>query len=304
MINNLELPHYLDSTMMATFKSCPRKFYWQFIQNLVLDGNNIHLTAGGAIAHSLDCIRRAQFKQKAFSVDQLMLFGLKPFLDLWGTIQVPDDHAKSLHRCLFALEKYLENYHPAHDEVQPLEKPDGTPTSEFTFAIPLPIKHPISHEPFIYCGRFDLLGRHTQSDILVVLDEKTTGSLSTSWTRQWDLRGQFIGYVWACQQLGYPVQDVIVRGIGMYKTGPQFLAVPTNYPKHLVERWYHQLLKSVQHLSWCYTADEWSYDFADACSSYGGCPYIDLCKHKQAEPWFSNYTTRTWSPVAHTEELR
>lgn len=257
------------------------------------------------MAVAVDTARKIQFKQPPLSIDELMYRTIGPFMKVWRLLDPGDDHAKSIHRTLLALEKYFELYHPATDEVQPLEKADGTPTSEFTFAIPLldAARHPITKEPFIYCGRFDLLGRYTHNDLLVVLDEKTTGSLSTSWSRQWDLRGQFIGYVWACQQLGYNVQDVIVRGIGMYKTGPQFLAVPTNYPKHLIERWYEQLLKTIDHIIWCYTHNEWSYDFADACSSYGGCPYVDLCKHKNAENWFSNYQTRTWSPVQHTENL-
>lgn len=301
-MTTLELPLYLDSTMISTFKSCARKFYWQFILNKVLDGSNIHLTAGGAIAASLDVIRRAQFGVPLIPVDELMAIALPTFLSQWGGLVVPDDHPKSLHRCLWALEEYLKHYHPKTDDVQPLERSDGTPTSEFTFAIPLPVNHP-SGDPFVYCGRFDLLGCIRSADLHVIVDEKTTGSLATSWTRQWDLRGQFLGYTWACQQLGYPVSDCIVRGIGMYKAGPQFLAVPTHYPKHLVDRWYIQLLKTVNTIRDCYEQNEWGYDFADACSSYGGCPYVDLCKHRDPEPWFSNYSERTWSPVAHTENL-
>jgi hypothetical protein len=297
-----ELPIYLDSSMIATYRSCHKKFFWSYIQNLVLDGANIHLTAGGALAVAMDTIRRAQFGKDPLSVDDLMHLAIGPFLKVWNNLQIDDDHAKSIHRVLLALEKYLELYHPATDEVQPLARADGTPTSEFTFAIPLPVSHP-SGDPFIYCGRFDLLGRHTVNDILVVLDEKTTGSLSTAWTRQWDMRGQFLGYVWACQQLGYSVQDVIVRGIGMYKTGPQFLAVPSTYPKHLIDRWYEQLLVTVNEIRWCYENEQWAYDFADACSSYGGCPYVDLCKSRNPSNWFTNYSPRTWSPIQHVEGL-
>jgi hypothetical protein len=302
MPSDLTLPHYLDSTMIATFRSCRRKFYWQFIRNLVLDGQNIHLTAGGAIAASLDHIRRTQFGHPPLYVDHLLASALPTFLSAWGDLVVDPDHPKSIHRTIHALEAYITQYHPASDEIQPLERTDGSPTSEFTFAIPLPVLHP-SGDPFIYCGRFDLLGRHTINSRVVIVDEKTTGSLGANWTRQWDLRGQFLGYTWACQQLGFEVYDCIVRGIGMYKTGPQFLSVPVNFPNHLIDRWYQQLLATTAELVWCFENDSWSYDFADACSSYGGCPYVDLCRHREPEPWFSNYTTRTWSPVAHAESL-
>lgn len=297
-----ELPIYLDSTMVATFRSCHRKFYWSFIRNKVLDGSNIHLTAGGALAASIDYIRRLQFGQPPIPVPDLLAAAIPTFLGHWGKLDVEPTHAKNIHNVIWALEQYLETYHPATDTIQPLRRDDGTPTSEFTFAIPLPVLHP-SGDPFVYCGRFDLLGRYTSNDLLVVMDEKTTGALSTAWQRQWDLRGQFLGYVWACRQLGYSLRDVVVRGIGIYKTGPQFLSVPISYPDHLIERWYLQLLQTVNTIKLCYEAEHWAFDFADACSSYGGCPYTTLCQSKDPEPWLTNYTDRTWSPIQHIESV-
>lgn len=296
------LPHYIDSTMIATFRACHMKFNNNFIKNLVLDGESIHLTAGGAIAVALQTIRNAQFNREEMHIDDLMHLAIGPFLKHWGSLRVEADQAKNIHNCLWCLEEYLRFYHPKHDDVQPLERQDGSATTEFSFAIPLPISHP-SGDPFVYCGRFDLLGMRRSLGDLVILDDKTTGSLGAAWARQWDLRGQFIGYTWACQQLGYAVTDVVVRGIGIYKTGPKLLSVPLTYPKHLVDRWYLQLLQTINILKLCYENDQWSYDFADACSSYGGCPYTDLCKHKEPEAWYSNYVTRTWSPVQHNETI-
>lgn len=301
-IVNGQLPIYIDSTMMATFRSCQRKFYNNYIINKVLDGNNVHLTAGGAIAHAMDTVRKLQFGKPPIQIDELMGLAFKPFVEKWGDLDVPMDQAKNIHNCLWALEEYLRHYHPATDPVQPLARADGTPTTEFTFAVPLPIHHP-NGDPFVYCGRFDLLGRYTFNDLLVVLDEKTSGSLGAAWARQWDMRGQFIGYVWACQQLGYNVKDVLVRGIGIYKTEPKLLAVPTAYPTHLVDRWYKQLLLTLEKLVWCYTYDQWDYDFADACSSYGGCPYQPMCLSSVPERFYSNYTDRTWAPISNNEAI-
>lgn len=299
-IADYTLPPYIDSTMIASFRSCHQKFYDQFIRNLAPIGSNIHLTAGGAFASGLQAARLYQFARSDIQrVDDLMNAAIGPLLRSWGDLEVDSEHPKNIHNVIYALELYLTEFHPGTDHIQPLRNADTSPTVEFTFAVPLPNLHPITKEPFIYVGRFDLLGRYRDSNLIVVVDEKTTGSLSSSWTRQWDMRGQFIGYVWACQQLGYTAcRDAVVRGIGLYKTETKFLPVPVRYPQHLIDRWYTQLLKTIDDISFCFERNEWNYDFADACSSYGGCPFVDLCKHQTPDPWLSNFQKRTWTPIA------
>lgn len=291
-----ELPIYFDATMNSAFHACPRKFYWNFIRNKVPLGESIHLIAGGAYAAALHAARTAQFTNtdKKLTTDELMEACLPEFLKAWGDFIAPEGHAKSKHNMLYALEQYFERYHPSDDIIQPLKLSNGKPATEFSFAIPMPIKHP-SGEPFLYCGRFDMLG--TYSDRVTVLDDKTTGYFVQNWEKMWMMRGQFLGYVWACQQLGYKTNDCLVRGCAIQKTQIKFLDCPITYPQHLIDRWYKELLASITALVWHYENDDWPYDFADACSSYGGCPYMDLCVVGDAEKFMNNYQERTWSPI-------
>lgn len=305
---NLNLPTFLDSTMISTFRSCPKKFYWQYMLNLKSLGSNIHLTAGAALASALDAIRQEQAKHStALPVDHLYEVGFKAFLNDWdGPLdeeEIPPAYqAKNIHNMLAVLEAYINEHHPFYDDVQPYRLPDGSVSSEFSFAIPLPTKHPTTNDPFIYVGRFDMLGVYTPSGAACVFDDKTTGSLSTHWTQQWDLRGQFLGYVWACQQLGYPVSHAVVRGTGIMKTDTRFLTIPLSYDNHMIERWYLELLDTLELMKMMNERNHWPYNFADACTSYGGCPMKDLCLAREPAQWFSNYEVRVWNPVTGEDE--
>ncbi len=304
---NPSLPLFLDSTMISTFRACPKKFYWQYMLNLKPIGFNIHLTAGGAFAAALDVIRKTQAASSdPLDHDLLFEIGFETFLQNWnGPLDEselpPSAIAKNIHNMLAVLELYLENHHPFYDEVQPYRMPDGSVSSEFSFAIPLPISHP-SSDPFIYVGRFDMLGTYTPGGFPCVFDDKTTGSLSSYWTQQWDLRGQFLGYVWACQQMGYPVSHAVVRGTGIMKTDTRFLTIPLSYDKHMIERWFEELCFTLDMMKFYHERSHWPYSFGDACTSYGGCPMKDLCLAKEPSQWFNNYEVRIWNPVSGEDE--
>lgn len=293
MLEKAPLPLAIDSSMLSAFRACPRKFYYNYVLHKVPSGESVHLIAGGAIAAALNASREAQFKSETkLPHDELIAPGVSAFIKHWGDYEAPENHAKSFVNTLEAFDSYMREFHPFDDPVQPL----NTNAAEFSFAIPLNpnLPHP-SGDSFIFCGRFDLLGRF--GDIPIVLDEKTTGAFGTYWLQSWDLRGQFIGYVWACRQMGYPVSDAMVRGIAIQKTQTQFMPCPIRYSDHIILRWEQELYLTLQRMIWCWTHDEWSYNFADSCSSYGGCPYKDVCLAKNQDAFISMLKDHTWSPI-------
>jgi hypothetical protein len=292
-----QLPAFVDSSMLSTFRACPRKFYLTYCHNLKPRGSSIHLVAGSAIAAGLHAIRQAQGNTDApLSHDALCEAAIGPFLSAWGDHPNDPEHPKNQHNMFNALELYIEKWHPYYDSVQPLKGADGRATSEFSFAIPLPINHP-NGAPFIFVGRFDLLGYYTENNLLVVLDDKTSGSLGSYWMRQWDMRGQFLGYLWALRSLGYDISHVVVRGIGLLKTDTILQHVPLEYPTYLIERWFHELINTIELMKVMYQHQHFPYNFGDACSSYGGCPMKDLCLNKDPDRWLNNYKVEIWNPV-------
>lgn len=303
----LPFPAFVDSTMLAAFRSCQTKFNYNFLRNLHADGKSIHLVAGGAFAAGLEAARRKVFTPKALMPEELaalppldqdgmILAAFQAFAKSWGTYSYSLDMQKSFVNTFYALDVYLRDYHPLTDFIQPMFDADGIPRVEFSFAIPLPVKHPVTHDPILFTGRFDLLG--TWDGVPVVVDEKTTTALGEQWRRQWDMRGQFLGYCWACQQLGYPVTNAVARGTAILKTKVNFMTVPVHFPQHLINRWYDNLIITLHDMIRVWESSIYRMSFGEACNSYGGCPYTMLCTAAEPSRWFNNYTYREWNPLS------
>lgn len=296
-----DLPIYVDSTMLTSFKSCPRKYLYAHLHNLRGAGKSVHLVAGGAFAAGLEAAREAAFSAShILTPDEISEAAFGPFMAEWGDYEAPEDSPKSLVNTFDALEGYLHAHHPQLDPIQPMRKPDGSPNIEYSFAIPLPVKHP-SGDNFIFTGRFDMLG--IWNDLPCIVDEKTTSALGNFWLKQFDLRGQFIGYCWACSQLGIPVNHVFVRGIAIKKTGCDFLTAPLQFPNHLLERWFDNTCRTLESLVAHWEAGLFTYNFGDSCAAYGGCTYTPLCAAKNDLDWFSQYEVSVWNPLRATGEL-
>lgn len=296
------LPIYIDSSMLSTYRACPKRFYYTYIRNKVPVGESIHLTAGRAFAAACDSVRKTQFHSSHYDValtrDEIAEVGMAAFAKEWGDLEVSPDHPKNFHNVFAAFEQYMEEYHPFHDEVKPYWNADKTPTTEFTFAIPLSVKHP-SGDPFLFCGRFDLLGSY--NGLPVILDEKTGGRVSGA--TKWSLRGQFLGYCWACQQHDYEVRDVIVREVVLQKTQNQIIQVPLRYPQFLIEKWANQTHHTIAQIIASFEHNHWDYNFADSCSSYNGCAYADVCSTQVEEQILDTWVDRTWTPLNNPEAI-
>jgi len=236
----------------------------------------------------------------------------KAFAQEWGDYIPPDESPKSFATVFQALSFYLREYPPQTDPIQPYIAKDGNPAVEFTFSIPLDISHPESGDPILFVGRFDLLGSY--NGLPCIVDEKTTGKMGSG---SWSLRGQFMGYCWACQYHNLPVNVAVVREIGLYAREYKIQQHMEQYPQHLIQRWYGQMIRDIQQMVdaykevsspwWINSAQElkeqaveasYPFNFADSCTAYGGCAFMPLCLAKDPEPYKSSYSNYRWNPLA------
>lgn len=155
--------------------------------------------------------------------------------------------------------------------------------------------HP-SGSPFLYCGRFDMLGSHDGRP--VVRDEKTTGgSIGDRWAEQWNLRGQFLGYVWACQQCGLDLDSVVVRGVGIQKTQLRQIEAIKTYSNMLVSRWHEQLRRDLWRIRRAWDEGYWDFNFGESCTAYGNCIFMRVCESGSPEAWLNEFEVRRWNPL-------
>lgn len=311
-----EFPHYVDSSMRSAWAACKRKHLWSTILALYPTGKSVHLIAGGAFAAGMEAARKRVFcspSPEAVSHYDCLEAAFVAFQKEWGDYIAPDNHAKSFVNTFCALDYYLTLYPPYSDNLQPLIRPDGSPAVEYTFAIPLEdCLHPQTGDPILFVGRFDMLGEYVtpEARIPCIIDEKTTYSMGVGWADSWDLRGQFLGYLWALRQQGLKISHAAIRGVAIQKTQFKVETALPEYPDHLIERWAWQLRKDVLDMIEAYNNvgfdalespwldDMYPYNFADSCASYGGCAFARLCLAKDPEPFFINYIRHRWNPLA------
>lgn len=310
----LALPLHISSSSIALWRACRRKWYWSKLQSLAPTGSSVHLIAGGAVAAGLEAARKRVFSApdpQSIGHTQLLEAALPAYLEAWGSYEPPDNprNAKTVLGTFYALSDYLSAFHPARDPVQPLRRPDGTPTIEYKFAVPIPVEHP-SGDPFLFIGRFDLFGTYstgTSEEFLTVLDEKTTSSFTMGWADSWSLSGQFMGYIWALQQEGYDIDHCVVRGIAIQKVENKFQTALLQYPKFLLTRWYDQLCRDVTEMRDTWIAFQrnldtpdmsYPYNLSESCTAYGGCAFAQLCSTPDPADFLSNYTLHRYNAFA------
>ena len=140
-----------------------------------------------------------------------------------------------------------------------------------------------------------MIGQYQNS--VCIVDEKTSYSFSSDWASNFAMRGQFLGYTWAAQQFKMPVNMCVVRGIAIQQKSIKHLEAILQYPQWQVERWYEEMLQKVSLLILYWKAQNYPMNYGDICSSYGGCPMMDLCQVREPENWVESFETRVWNPL-------
>lgn len=298
--NLMVVPRVVDNTILSHFRTCHHKALWEFAYNLAPIEPNINLHAGSAFAAGLEALYRSTYTRNE-PQDLALTRANLAFNNSWGIFSPSKPTTKSRLHMWEALLSYLERYDPPNDYIEP--SPLFKDPFEYTFAIPMTKetigfdcpKHPLYDEPFIYAGRFDMIGQ--QYGQLRIRDDKTTTQLGPSWEKQWTLSSQFMGYCCSMQILGYSVDTAEIRGIGILKDSISHVAVTKTYTSAQLSRWRWQVARDLANFVRCYQTGEWEYNFSSACTTYGGCDFLELCRANNGEDYFDSYAKRTWNPL-------
>lgn len=293
-----DFPVAVDSSMRATFVGCPYKFRLEYLEHWRSPRPSIHLVAGGAFAKAME-ITRLSYHAAGDPPQVAIGKGMTAFIREYGDFETSPEDAKSCERMLGAVAEYFAVYGLDTDSIQPLMV-EGRPCVEFSFAIPLPIAHPQSGDPILYCGRFDMLGLYNGG--LYAVDEKTTGQLGPSWHKNWTLRSQLTGYCWAAREYGYPVVGAIIRGISILKEKYGHAESIQYRPDWMIARWYGQLIRDIENMIRMWNEDYFDFNLDSTCSSYGGCPFLDVCNSPDPVRWLeADFVKRRWDPLRISE---
>lgn len=282
----MELPTFVDSSMLERYTQCPRRFWWEHCRNLRPAEPNWHLIAGRAMAEGLQAARVAWLEGR----EDWREAGLLALTRAYGPGDSPIP-AKTWLRVATAFACYWDKWPP--DSAPEVLCHEGVPMVEFTFSLPLEVSHPATRQPIMYCGRCDWLATfHGQ---VFVVDEKTTSSLGSAWADKWPLRGQFLGYLAAARAYGFQPSGMIVRGIAL-TAQPTFAESINPVPHYRVERWWEWVNTTVEELVRQFERGRLLQVYNDQCTL---CPYSPLCRAKDAEPLTGDYVETKWDPLHH-----
>lgn len=305
LLPTVEVPYYIDNTILSTFKLCPRKAYYQYLRHLkpVGEGRSVHLIAGGALAAGLEEVRKKVWGEQMELPDALY-YGWLAILKHWGDFPAePVNSPKTLANTLAALEYYFEVFPPKTDPIQPLILANGSPAVEFSFTHPTGFHNPQGQE-ILYTGRFDMFGvrKIGHQAVTYIVDEKTTTKLGKSWRGKWPLASQFTGYAWAARELGYDVSGVCVRGISYLSNSFGHEESLSQRTESDIERWKASTAWFMTQYLECARTNTWPQNFSDSCQGFSGCPYQNLCLSDNPERWIdSQFEVQVWNPLTHSE---
>lgn len=293
-------PQIIDSSTLATFKACPQKFYLNSVCEYKPKGQSVHLVAGKAFARGLEVTRKAFFIGKK-APDEAIAEGLGALTREYGDFQCPPESAKSLERVLGAFEYYFSAY-PLGELDVPITFGENRRGIEFSFALPLPILNPSTGDPILYSGRMDAICEFAGG--IYIVDEKTTSSLGATWSRQWDLRGQFIGYAWGCRESGIKVDGSLIRGVSILKTKYDTAQAVVRHADWQIDEWYSETLWYISQMISLWKENIYPHNYGDSCADYGGCQFKPVCMSQDKAPWLEQgFDRKHWDPIAGIETL-
>lgn len=295
-------PTLFDSTMLSAAGSCHHLFFREYVEHWKGKEPSVHLHAGAAFAAGLEAARTAFYVDQQ-PADLAEARGVGALLEYYGDFQCPVDSAKSLERTAGALEFYFDNYPLGKDGADPITLANGKRGIEISFAEALPLAHPVTGDPLLYCGRLDMCAKFANG--IFIEDDKTTSQLGASWSRQWDLRSQFTGYKWGLKQ-GFRIdaQGVLVRGVSILKTKYETQQAITYRHDWQVEEWFQKTCDLIEDLLRAWKRSYWRKSLDHSCNNYGGCSHKQPCLSQAPlnyyEPFFQQ---RLWNPVTREETL-
>ena len=295
-------PDTLDNTIVSTFRKCPQQCFREHFLCRVEDTGNIHLVAGAAYAAGHEAFRLGFYGKGALHKDYegSLEAGILAIIKHYGYDEERESSdrwaasPKTCERMIGSFLDYWQQYHPKL-AVGKMHFHEGVPSAEMGGKFPLDVLHPVTGKPLMYSIRFDYI--ENRGGQIWLGDDKTTSSLGTSWAKQWDIRSQFLGYVYGARLLfDIPCIGVIARGTGILKHSVSHMEVPISVPEFMAAKWWKWVNLNAQKMVDAWKNAEWEYDFADGCAAYGGCKFANSCNAKFEHKHLASMPIRVWNP--------
>jgi len=257
----------LDYTMLSTFRSCPRRFWWRFKRNLVMaEVENLGAVYGSALHSALSVF----YKEGRVNDEGMRVKMMEAFREAFKGFDGRDEYRNS-DTAAIIVEEYAKRYD--RDYLEPVE--GGV---EVGIIIPLGCYG----QEVAYVGRVDLVAKAASHTLVV--DHKTTFKANAGYIVA-KPNDQLVGYVIGLEAAGVSVERVMVNCVGTYvkkrvKDGEERVAMwreEVGVTKEDREEWWTSTRRALWEVLRCEEREEWP-RHTNQCGSMGGCEYVRLCR--------------------------
>lgn len=293
-----------DSTSLGWFKTCPKLYQYQMLEQWSPRHRSIHLTFGGLYASGVE--HYARYRAENCTHDDATLRMVRYILEssgerspdglwtAWSPGDHPDANIKNRYTLVRSLVWNCEERNAS--ALRTVILANGQPAVELTFNF---AAFEIEGETISLSGHMDELVE--ANDQYMVLDDKTTkGPLSASYFRQYTPNNQMSLYAVAGKViLDKPISGVMIKAAQIGVTFTRFQIGQASRPASVLAEWLEDTKAWITLARTYAIAGRWPMN-DKSCGNYGGCPFQKVCavspSHREA--WLQDdFVKSEWNPL-------
>ena len=265
--------YYVNASSVDIINTCPRKAEYALLRGMRKEDESEALVFGKAIHAALETLYRADPAKRSLS-DMIAAFEAAGA----SLASVPEGEKRSISNGVKILNRYFASY--ASDPWVIYFDANG-PFVERSFELPFKTHNKFTSWPwtttdvFVH-GQIDAVMQNTDTGELVVVDHKTTSTVSDLINRV-KPNLQFSLYAWAANQMGLKVSRVMVNGIQVAKTKSDFLRIFTDRGPDDFAELDLSITHAIEQYDKFFASEAWPMN-TSSCSNYGGCQYLGICQ--------------------------
>jgi hypothetical protein len=279
----------VNSSGLGTYKTCPRKYYYEYVRGLRTRAPMWDADFGTLLHKASEIYDKTRLEPQGHqgALENALCEILIMTWDAKAKRPFQFDHPiKNRTSLIRTIIWYLDHY-GANESLELIVLPDGTPALELQFEFDSGYVAPTG-ERIMFCGRLDKVVRATFDGHAYIKDIKTTKyELSAHYFAQFAPDTQMSLYPIAGKVcFDFDVAGVIVDGVQIGVGFSRFKRAKIEKPDEVLEEWLVDSHFWLAQMSRSAIEDHWPQN-DKACGLYGGCDFRSVCamRPKARETW-------------------
>jgi hypothetical protein len=289
----------INSSSLSLLQTCPRKSFYTLHEGWRARAGSPPLIYGTAIHKAMEVFYSQPYRgeqtfpenfdevapllgmghtppEPHFLYDAIIAF-VKAAEPLRYTL--PDDNARSIQSGIWVLGYYFKIY---LNDIYEIMRDEYGPVVERQFNLPFYEDRRLRISLF---GQIDFGLRNRVTDEKLIGDHKTSSRMGVDFFSRIKPNHQYTGYLWAAHQvLGVSEEHFLVNGIQSKVKPKTTRAGPPSFTRQITRRTQEDFNEFQDALLWAVNSyitweqtGVWPLGTVDACSSWGGCGFLDVC---------------------------